>query len=140
MPKNNRVCKNCGKRFSATSSRILDGLAKYCSHKCFGEAHSKEKSPAWKGGITPDNKLMRASFKYRKWREYIFEKDNYECRICGKTKGKLNVHHKISFSSNKDLRIDKDNGVTLCVDCHNDYHKLNRNNETDYQTMQDFIY
>ena len=76
-----------------------------------------EKSHFWKGGATPTNTLIRMSVEYRVWRESVFKRDNYTCVFCGET-GELNADHIKSFSKFPELRLNIDNGRTLCVPCH----------------------
>ena len=76
----------------------------------------------WKGGITPQSKLERQSFKYGKWRKTIIERDNCLCIICEKKGKPINAHHEFPWKDNPLLRYDPNNGVTLCVDCHRDIH------------------
>jgi len=78
-----------------------------------------EKSYSWKGGITPINAKIRASLKYRLWREEIFKRDNYTCVWCKDNKGgNLNADHIKPFSWFPKLRFSFDNGQTLCETCH----------------------
>lgn len=72
----------------------------------------------WRGGITPINKLLRASKDYDEWREKVFERDNYTCQICGKRGSRLNAHHILNFSDHENLRYDISNGITMCEECH----------------------
>lgn len=55
-------------------------------------------------------------------RQYVFYRDGYKCRCCGKFgKGiKLHAHH---LESRKTGGNAPDNLVTLCDDCHKKYHK-----------------
>lgn len=77
----------------------------------------------WKGGITPKNQKERGSAKAHEWRDAIFARDGYTCRICGSRGGKLNAHHKKKWSEYPSLRYDLSNGITLCEDCHKKIHK-----------------
>jgi hypothetical protein len=73
---------------------------------------------SWKGGITPINKLLRNSSKYKVWREKVFLRDNFTCQKCNKLGGNLEAHHKKSFALFPKLRFVVSNGITLCKRCH----------------------
>ncbi len=63
------------------------------------------------------NSYSRNSKKYKDWRKKVFERDNYQCVICG-SKGSMNAHHIKKYSTHEHLRFDLDNGQTLCLECH----------------------
>lgn len=66
-------------------------------------------------------------FALRVWSESVKKRDNYTCQIC-KFKDvqiKLNAHHILYKNRHPELALDVNNGVTLCLDCHYYYHKLN---------------
>ena len=82
-----------------------------------------EKNPNWKGGITPINKIIRASAEYRLWRVAVFERDDYTCIWCGDKNGNgkaviLHADHIKPFAYFPELRFAIDNGRTLCKQCH----------------------
>lgn len=77
-----------------------------------------EKNPNWKGGITPQNLLIRMTAEYRLWREAVFKRDDYTCQHCYSRGGTLNADHIKPFAYYPELRFAIDNGQTLCVDCH----------------------
>jgi predicted DNA-binding protein YlxM (UPF0122 family) len=80
---------------------------------------SGEKSNTWKGGITPENKKQRESSDYKKWRLEVFTRDNFTCQAClDNSGGNLHSHHIENFSDNIEKRLDGENGVTLCENCH----------------------
>lgn len=81
-------------------------------------------SHLWKGGITPINSKIRNSTEYSIWRKAIFERDNYTCQECGERGGHLNAHHIKPFSIFPELRLDMNNGISLCNDCHKTKHKM----------------
>lgn len=77
----------------------------------------------WKGGISSINALIRGSLAMKQWRNITFIKDDYTCQRCNKRGGFLNAHHILNFSDNKDTRFNIDNGITLCRECHKEFHK-----------------
>lgn len=77
----------------------------------------------WKGGITKENEKIRNSIEYKNWRKSVFERDDYTCQDCGKSNenGKrtpLQADHIKPFAYFPELRLDINNGKTLCIDCH----------------------
>lgn len=111
-------------------------------------ANSGSNSGSWKGGVTGLNELLRKCSKFREWRKYVFTQNVFTCQDCKKTGGVLHPHHKIPLSEilneflwnhrhlspiddKQKLFIlakdyfpfwDTNNGITLCVDCHNKRH------------------
>lgn len=85
--------------------------------------HKKENHHNWKGGITPENHLLRNSSMYKIWREAVFLRDNFTCQDCGEFGGFLNAHHIKSFAEYPDLRFIITNGATLCKGCHIELHR-----------------
>ena len=71
--------------------------------------------------IKTNNKNKRkVDYKYIKWRKDVLERDDYKCKLCGKTKDEtiLNVHHIVRYADNEELRTDINNGISLCYECH----------------------
>ena len=58
----------------------------------------------------------------RIWRKEVHEKHNYTCVCCKQYRGRLNAHHLNGYNWDVDGRFDVNNGVTLCKDCHLDFH------------------
>lgn len=59
----------------------------------------------------------RESFMVRRWRQKVLKRDNNICQHCGSTEN-LCAHH-ISYWSNDPInRVNVDNGITLCQECH----------------------
>ncbi len=102
--------------------------------------HSGENCNFWKGGITELNIRIRNCSKYDEWRFLVFQRDNFTCQHCNSYGVELNAHHKESFASilflNKIETLEQAlqckmlwdilNGITLCKQCHDKIHGLNK--------------
>ena len=90
---------------------------------------SGENHPMWNNSITQEERetrdvLKRVNIEYKEWRHLIFERDSYTCQCCGDNKGgNLNAHHLNGYDKFKEQRYDVDNGITLCIKCHKEFHK-----------------
>ncbi len=108
----------------------LRGIALTAEHRRkISEAQKGERGNNWKGGIESINKKIHHSVDYKLWRESVFKRDNYTCRHC-KMRGKkefhinLHPHHIYGFAHYPKKRFELDNGVTLCIPCHYEFHRL----------------
>lgn len=150
-----RNCKRCSKEFQFYESRLKRSplAGNFCSISCsekgrkkrLGVKHSLEsrikigkntpkyngeKHWNWKGGITQENSKLRNSLEYIIWRNEIWKRDYWTCRICKfRSKGKkakdIVAHHIQLFSEFPELRFSVENGLTLCRKCHIRIHKPN---------------
>lgn len=58
------------------------------------------------------------------WSAAIKKLDNYMCKLCD-SRENLNAHHIMPKSEYPELSLDLDNGITLCVKCHETTHGFN---------------
>lgn len=77
----------------------------------------------WKGGVSKAYKTGYYSVEYKQWRMSVFERDDYTCQVCLKIGVHLASHHILNFAEHEALKYDVDNGITLCKDCHVNFHK-----------------
>lgn len=68
----------------------------------------------------------RGDIAVRRWRCAVLERDGYCCAECG-DEGQLEAHHIIRWADSPFLRVEPDNGITLCKACHVALHKGGRN-------------
>lgn len=62
----------------------------------------------------------RSGGEYRDWREQVIDRDTV-CKCCGQ-KDNLHAHHVKHATFWPELRFDVKNGITLCRDCHTQFH------------------
>lgn len=65
--------------------------------------------------------VKRSSPEVTLWRKKVLARDNKKCVECGKGK-KLHAHHILHWCDYPEYRINIDNGITLCKNCHSEKH------------------
>ena len=79
-------------------------------------------------------KSSKGELKYKVWRKVVFELNKakrglrkyYVCEKCSKrlkTTRALHAHHRKSWNKFPEDRYSRDNGVVLCIKCHNAFHR-----------------
>lgn len=123
-----KKCYYCGIEFMTYERATKVYCTKQCRDMDYRERFKGENSHNWKGGKTKKNKVRRTRKAYREWREQVFKRDNYTCHDCGAKKTYLQAHHEKHVKDYPELIYDVNNGITLCVECHQKKHpelKLN---------------
>ena len=118
----------CGTRIQVTSNALMTGNTKSCG--CFKlerlASMIGKNSPSYNPNLTDEERLKNryrmSDGDFRSWANLIKERDNYTCQICNKHGGNLNAHHLNGWNAFPEQRFDPDNGVTLCTDCHKEFH------------------
>jgi hypothetical protein len=64
----------------------------------------------------------RDSPEVRQWRATVLERDGFACVSCGAT-DHLEAHHIVRWVDNPALRVEPENGATLCRLCHQNEHR-----------------
>jgi hypothetical protein len=112
-------CIICNKEYYRTKywvNKIPSRVSRFCSKEC------KDKGLTGKGhpNYNPNKKLEKDQL--REWSREVKRRDKYVCQKCGSKKN-LHAHHIKEKSRFKDLRLDLENGITLCNVCHANEHK-----------------
>jgi hypothetical protein len=83
------------------------------------------KHPNYKNGGAGYSERITAMGKleYKNWRRFVFERDGYSCQQCQQSGKRLQAHHKKSWANYPELRYEVDNGITLCLKCHREFHR-----------------
>jgi 5-methylcytosine-specific restriction endonuclease McrA len=134
-------CKcDCGNETVVATTNLRKGLTRSC--RCLSAELSAARNTGpnhwnWKGGVVPWNQRDRTKPQYAAWREAVLLRDGRACQVCGDASGVLAVHHLESYATNLDLRLSVDNGITLCKDCHWDFHaKYGKRDNTKQQFVE----
>lgn len=132
-------CNECNNKKRSDSAKLM------WKKEDIAQKHLGENNGKWNSNLTDEerneNKLRRESKELRNWRINIYKKDNFTCQICfSKEKKFLNAHHLYSFTEYKDLRFDLSNGVTLCKECHINFHNkfgYGKNTQKQFKIFQE---
>jgi len=120
-----KVCVICGKLFWVDPYHV--STKKTCSKRCFKKLRSittsGKNNPNYRNGITPKIIRLRYSQQYIEWRNAVYERDCWTCQQCGQVGRRLQAHHILSFTKYPNKRFEIDNGITLCVPCHQKLHR-----------------
>lgn len=104
---------------------ISETNRKLWQDKEFRKAHTGENHYNYNKDLTyKDREDRRIQEGYNIWSRKIKELADYTCDCCGKRGCKLHSHHLEGYNIHKELRLDINNGVCLCEQCHKNFHKI----------------
>jgi hypothetical protein len=147
---NKPYCRTCAAKDAERIEKLRKANTGYKHTK---ETRKKMSEHSWQAKHTgKDNPLYNQELTFEQryfgrnrnlqpenhqWKKKVKERDNNTCQKCGSTKH-LCVHHLNSYKQFESQRYDVNNGTTLCVDCHKEFHKKFGRYTTKEQ-MNDFI-
>lgn len=120
-------CDCCGKIYELKYKDYLKSLRdgkKYC-HKCSIKLFaSGENASGYNPNLTDEDRINKRNFpEYDDFVKRVYERDNYTCQCCGvKPKRGLIAHHLNGYNWYVEGRTDETNAVTLCENCHGNFH------------------
>lgn len=118
------VCRGC--KDQSGENNPMYGKKLDESHPLFKHNQAISLDPTrhhnYKDGEYVDSRNSKA---FTKWSNDVKEIFNNKCDACGyDRKIALKAHHLHGYEKNKDLALDVDNGVALCGNCHEEFHKI----------------
>ena len=129
-------CCVCKKAFNRCPTGIKE--YNYCSKECQRKGYIGERVYNYTGNRTL-YKSMRDCECSKQWRLSCIKRDNLTCQECGKSDDIVvhHIKHFIDIINDNELNTveeainckelwDTDNGITLCVDCHKEKHRGNK--------------
>lgn len=145
------LCKcDCGKMIEVYGSALRSKKTKSCgclkkeisinTLKNHGYLNKGKNNPNYNHLLTKEERLAnRYISEYNEWVKNIYSRDNYKCRLCN-SKNKINAHHLDGYHWCKERRFDISNGITLCYNCHINFHKIyghKNNTERQFNEYED---
>ena len=107
-----------------------------------------KRHPNYNPDLTTADRLARryilGNVSHKTWRREVFERDNYTCVTCGIKNGlgktiAFNAHHIDGWNWCKEKRFDLNNGITLCKDCHDAFHKEYGSGDNTKEQFEAFV-
>ena len=112
------------------------------TRKKLSKASIGNRNHFWKGGKLaeyPEYTRIRKSVEYRLWREAVLSRDNWTCQKTGIKGGKIVAHHIHNFADYPELRTSIENGITLLVEEHREFHKIYGKNNNTKEQLEEFL-
>ena len=121
------IC-DCGKNKNVSQDDLKKANVRSCGCLHHEVARLKgEKSHAWNPNLTDQDRVSeRNILKWRDVKSFVKKRDSFTCLICGEHSGFLHAHHLLSWKIYPDKRLDSNNCITLCIQCHRDVHAIKR--------------
>lgn len=124
-------CDNCGKQLEVVYKVYYkhNHSGKYYCNNCSSKVlMSGDKHWKWNPNRTDAERADRRNGNkslINEWRKKIYQKDNYTCQHCHKkNEHDLVAHHLNGFDKFEEQRYDVNNGITLCEQCHKNFHHI----------------
>ena len=114
-------CKPCSVLFrypEVTGTCPCGSIIQKTSTRCL-PCHNREQDL----GKSRERAKFQNSVKWKKVRSAAFARDDYQCQICFITDVNLNAHHMKRYIVYPELRLDVNNLLTVCEECHYDIHR-----------------
>ena len=133
LPKGSHItvrceCDRCGKTLQMTykdyQKNNHEGKT-YCRPCAIQEFLSGENHPYWNKNKSLEERIKGRDYpEYDKFVKRVLRRDGFTCQCCGATNCKLNVHHLNGYDWYIEGRIDDTNGISLCENCHKNFHSI----------------
>lgn len=133
---NSDICNS--REYEVEADSLLSGRG---CRECYLILNVGENNPSWNPDITNEERLQKRDYlEYQKWRQSVYERDDYTCQCCGIRGENIVAHHILNFAEHKELRTELSNGITLCeVNCHRPFHNEYGYRNNNRQQLDEFI-
>lgn len=141
------VC-DCGNECVAYGKDLRSGATKSCG--CFARdrltklnlSRKGKDHPSWNPNLTQEDRDRQrlgtpTKINLARIAQQVRRRDRATCLVCG-AKNSTQVHHLEPWSQSKPLRYSRRNLVTLCKECHRQFHIL-YGHAGDLEDFEDFL-
>lgn len=146
-----------GKHLSDETKKKLSDLNKGENGPFYGKKHTKESrekiskankgkgvgknNSNWNPNLTSEERWSKKGSNTTKaLRRAVYKRDKHTCQCCGIKEVPIEAHHMENFSDNLHLRLLVDNLITLCKNCHLQFHRICGFHHTTTKQTKEFIY
>ena len=129
----------CGTRKIVEAGCLKSGNTSSCGCLQKEKTHARCYNPS----LSLEHRARRRLDKQginRLWNliQLVFARDSYTCLACGERGGRLAAHHIMPWALYPDLRHNKNNLVTLCKDCHKQFHDI-YGHDCDLDDLEEYL-
>ncbi len=130
----------CGTEKIVQGTALRSGLVKSCG--CLNTEQKGENSPTWNPNLTEEDRARRrlgtpTNETGALLSQRIRRRDRATCLVCG-APNSTHVHHLEPWALNRGLRYNPANLVTLCKECHEQFHRL-YGNDAGLDEFEEFL-
>ena len=130
----------CGEVFEVCFNHFKNDGQQQCA-ECGIKKRTGENHPKYNPNLTEEEREELRSYpQYRQFVKQVYENDNYTCRCCGDNKNGIESHHLNGYKWDKTNKVNPINGITLCEECHKEFHKLYGRRNNTIEQFREFIY
>lgn len=127
----------CGESAVITFDKFVLGQRCY---SCGIKKYSGINHYNYNANLTDEEREISRNYpEYREWSCQVKIRDNYTCQKCNQVGYDLVSHHIENYRDNKKLRLDIDNGITLCKQCHIEFHTIYGYRNTNRSQLEEFL-
>lgn len=146
-----KVKCDCGTIKTVSTNALESGITLSCG--CYNKeilsTHCKENHPNYNPNLTDEerkaNNSRMSNKGYQTFRRHVLQRYNYTCQCCGLCrKNNMRVHHISSWNIDKDKRLDENNAIVLCPNCHDiqykgSFHSIYGNGNNTPEQIEEYI-
>lgn len=116
----------CGSKTIVSSNSLVGGHTRSCGclQDEWRKSYSGKKHHFYNPELTDEDRMDNKRYVAFSWRNNVLKRDGYTCVICKQKSESLVAHHLDGWNWAKDKRVTLENGVTLCSNCHINFHNV----------------